>query len=225
LTIRGRRIVGDPALPLDVRVTTTPSPPPFVESWRRHETLMADLPQGPIDIMLVGDSLAEQWPEHLWAPLNVFNFGVRADKTQHALWRLEQLPANSVDCRHALVLIGANNLGAGDTAAGISAGISAVVAGLVRVAPRAEIYVVATPPCGPGLGFRAVVRRESNATVARLEGFETIDADEVLSLDCIEASANYQEDNIHLTDAGYRALTDLVRRRLNQTGAATWTTP
>jgi tetratricopeptide (TPR) repeat protein len=46
LTIRGRRIVGDPALSVDVRVTTTPSPPPFVDSWRRHETLMARRPDG-----------------------------------------------------------------------------------------------------------------------------------------------------------------------------------
>ena len=221
LTIRGRRIVGDAALPVDVRVTTTASPPPFVDSWRRHEMLMARRPDGPIDLMLVGDLLVEQWPEQLWAPLKVFNFGVKADKTQHALWRLEQLPANSVDCRHALVLIGTNNLGAGDTAAGISAGISAVVAALVRVAPQANVYVVATPPCGPGSGFRADVRRESNGAVSRLQGFQTIDVDEALSSGCVETSANYHEDHIHLTDAGYRTLTDLVRQRLNQTGAVT----
>ena len=216
LTIVGRRIVGDPALPVDVRVTTTPSPPPFVDSWRRHEMLMARRPDGPIDIMLVGDSLVEYWPDELWRPLKVFNFGVKADKTQHALWRLEQLPPDSVDCRHAVILLGTNNLGAGDTADGIAAGVAAVVAAVVRIAPRAKLHVIATPPCGPGLEFRSDVRLKANATLASLQGFETINLDFVLARDGASRREHYNEDRIHLSDAGYARIADLVRSRLGE---------
>ena len=212
LTIRGRRIVGDPALPIDVRVTTTPSPPPFADSWRRHEMLMARRPQEPVDVMLVGDSLAEFWPDELWRPLKVFNFGVRADKTQQALWRLEQLPAASIDSRHAVVMLGTNNLGAGDTPAGIAAGVAAVVAAVVRVSPRAQVWVVAVPPCGPGFQFRADDRRRANAILSGLEGFKTIDAEAALTSG-LSPEQHYQEDGIHLTSVGYRLLLGLVRAR------------
>jgi tetratricopeptide (TPR) repeat protein len=211
LSIRGKRIIGNWALPIDVRVTTTPSPPPFVESWRRHEALMARRPEGPIDVFLVGDSLVEYWPDEMWAALRVFNFGVKADKTQHAIWRLEQLPAGAIDCDHAVILIGTNNLGADDTAGGIAAGIAAVIAAVVRVAPRATIHAVGVPPCGAGFQFRSDVRRKANQALARLEGFETLDVDAALTApDC----ACFKADGIHLAEAGYVLLTDLVRRRL-----------
>jgi tetratricopeptide (TPR) repeat protein len=205
VTIAGRRIVGNPSLPLDVRVTTTPSPPPFVESWRRHEGLMAARPEK-VDVFLVGDSLAEYWPEDLWAPLSVFNFGVKADKTQHTLWRLAQLPPASVDCRHAVILLGTNNLGAGDTSVGIAAGIAAVAAGVVRVAPRARVWVIGTPPARPeGQEFRPDVRRRANATVAGIGGFDTVDADAALAAS--ETALCYEPDGIHLGRSAYQRLT------------------
>jgi lysophospholipase L1-like esterase len=207
LTFRGRRIFGNPSAPVDVRVTTTPSPPPFVESWVRHDHLMARLPTEPFDVLLVGDSLAEFWPDDLWAPLSVFNFGVRADKTQHALWRLSQLQPASLACRHVVVLLGANNLGAGDTASGLVMGVAAVVAEAVRVAPGAKAHVIATPPLGPDFAFRAEVRKAANRGLAALEGFATNDADAALT----SAAGAYEADGIHLTPIGYRRLTDLVR--------------
>jgi hypothetical protein len=216
LTIRGRRIIGDPALPIDVRVTTTPSPPPFVESWRLHEDRMARRPDGPFDVLLVGDSLAEFWPDALWSPRSVFNFGVRADKTQHTLWRLEQLPAGSLDCADAVVMLGTNNLGAGDTAAGIAAGVATAVAAVVRVAPRARVHVIATPPCGPDRDFRADVRRKANRMLAGLEGFETVDPDAAL-----QTPGAYMDDGIHFTPEGYRRLAELVVDRLRPQAEAT----
>jgi hypothetical protein len=55
-------------------------------------------------------------------PLKAFNFGCKANRTQHAVWRLELLTLGSVDARQAVILIGANNLGAGDTVTGVAAG-------------------------------------------------------------------------------------------------------
>jgi tetratricopeptide (TPR) repeat protein len=214
VTIRGKRIVGDPALPIDVRVTTTPSPPPFVESWRRHEQLLAHRPVEPVDVMLVGDSLVEYWPEEPWGALKVFNFGCKADKTQHAIWRLDQLPPGSVQAGHAIILIGTNNLGADDTATGIAAGVAAVVAATVRVAPAAKVLVVCPPPCGPDFRFRNAVRRKAIKALSGLGGYATIDPDAVLTADPDQASRNYHEDRIHLSEAGYRVLTELVKRDL-----------
>jgi hypothetical protein len=213
VTIAGRCVVGARSLPLDVRLTTTPSPPPFVESWRRHEALMAARPETEIDIFLVGGSLAECWPSDLWAPLSVLNFGVKADKTQHTLWRLEQLPAASVNCRHAVILLGTNNLEANDTVAGIAAGVAAVVAGIVRVAPHAKVWVIGTPPVRPeGREFRSNARRRANAAVAGTSGFGTIDVDRVLAAS--GRTLCYEPDGIHLGKSEYKRLTEAVMCRV-----------
>jgi tetratricopeptide (TPR) repeat protein len=216
VTTLGRRIFGDPELPADGRVTTTASPPPSADSWRRHEALMARRPDGPIDLLLVGDAMAEHWPDELWAPLTVFNFGVKADKTQHALWRLQQLPPASVNCRHALILLGANNMVAGDTTAGIMAGVAAVQAAVVRAAPRAKVYVIATPPCGLGCKLRGEARTKVNAALAGLEGVATIDVAEMLCRGLAEPTASCEGDQAGMSDLGYRRTTILVRRTLER---------
>jgi hypothetical protein len=214
LAFRGRGIFAISPRPIDVRVTTTPSQPLSADAIRRHEGLMARRPLQPVDVMLVGDSLAEHWPAELWAPLSVFNFGAAAGGTQHLLWRLEQLPAGSIDCRHAVVLLGADRLGARDTARGIAAGVAAVVAALIRVAPRAKILVISAPSCGPVLRARKGQRRKLNAALARLGGFETLDFDEALipwGADCVSSC---QDGGARFTANVYRHLTAAVEARL-----------
>jgi len=114
--------------------------------------------------------------------------------------------------------MGANNLGADDTANGIAAGVAAVVAAVVRVAPRARIHVVGVPPCGPDFQFRSDVRCRANLALARLQGFETLDVDAELTCEFSQPCANYKDDGIHLTEAGYERLTELVDRRLEDGG-------
>jgi lysophospholipase L1-like esterase len=123
------------------------------------------------------------------------------------------LPPGSIDCRHALILLGANNLGAGDTPTGIAMGIAAVVAAVVRVAPKARILVIATPPCGPDSRFRQGDRQKANVALASLEGFEVLGLDADL-LGGRGGLSNYTKDGTHFSEAGYRRLTDLVRARL-----------
>jgi platelet-activating factor acetylhydrolase IB subunit beta/gamma len=65
------------------------------DSWLKlHEahvkTVQAN--QGPIDVLLVGDSITIQWGES-WAKhfpdLKAVNIGIGGDKTQNVLWRLD----------------------------------------------------------------------------------------------------------------------------------------
>lgn len=198
---------------LDIAVTTSPAPPPFVHSWRRHAQLIERLPRKRLDLFLIGDSLAHYWPDPLWAPWTVFNFGVAADKTQHALWRLRQISAGRVEARHVLVMLGTNNLGADDSARGIAAGVLAVARAAEEIAPSAQIHVTAVPPCGENLSFRNDVRREANALL-RISGLVN-----VIDLDTALLSAEgdaYHDDKIHFSEAGYKMLTDLVRPQMGK---------
>ena len=94
-------------------------------------------------------------------------------------------------------------------------GIAAVVAAAARVAPKARILVIATPPCGPDSHFRQDARRKSNAALASLDGFETLEVDaEMLGAGDGEHSPNYTDDGTHFSSAGYQRLTSLVREHL-----------
>jgi platelet-activating factor acetylhydrolase IB subunit beta/gamma len=200
--------------PVEILTTTTPSPPPFVHSWLRHVDLVRDAPTAPVDVMLVGDSHVQYWPDSLWRGRALYNFGVAADKTQHIVWRLLALPDAAIEARHVVIMAGVNNLGADDTAAGMAAGILEVLAEIERVAPGARIRIVAIPPCGETLDFRDRERRRANALIRDRRPSEFVEIDESLRTKQDGAFVCYQEDFIHLSPRGYEVLTDLLLARL-----------
>src|SRR5580693_6347529 len=70
-------------------LTTTPAAPPNSRSYelylkQLHSTVSAD-----VDLILLGDSLAEYWDGKIFQPLKVVNLGVAGDTTQNVLWRLD----------------------------------------------------------------------------------------------------------------------------------------
>ncbi len=199
-------------LPLDQRVTLTPAPPPMRHAWQRHLDILAARPTRAVDLLLLGDSHAHYWPEDLWKPWRVYNAGVLADKTQHTLWRLEEMAAagKPIEARFVLVVLGTNNLGADDTPAGIAAGLATVAARAQDLAPAACVAVLELPPCGPGFGFRATDRKAANALLRSNRPTKTISAEAVLT----SGPRAYRDDDIHFSDEGYRRLTAHVRSAL-----------
>lgn len=123
-----------------------------------------DLPAiSDLDILLVGDSLAQHWPLGSWHPWTVLDLGVGGDLTQHVLWRLDQIGWG--DCRPTRILIvaGTNNLLFGEGHAAITAGIEAIAARLEAAHSAAELFVLMPPPLGIGLqradGERRALKR------------------------------------------------------------------
>jgi tetratricopeptide (TPR) repeat protein len=207
-------LLEDGGPPIEILVTTTPSPPPFVHSWLRHVDLVGTAPDGPVDLMLVGDSHVHYWPPDLWGGRSIFNFGVAADKTQHTLWRLLALADGCVKARDAVLMLGVNNLGADDTAAGIAAGVAECVEEMRRIAPAARLHIIGVPPCGEALEFRNSERRRANALIRSRHAADFLNADALLALKWDGALFCYQDDRIHLTVEGYAALTQALISRL-----------
>jgi lysophospholipase L1-like esterase len=65
------------------------------------------------------------WDQH-YGGRNVLNFGVGADRTEHVLWRLENMDIKDFHPKAAVILIGTNNNI--NTPEEIAAGVKAVVA-------------------------------------------------------------------------------------------------
>src|SRR5439155_17009918 len=122
----------------------------------------------------------------------------------------------SMQARHVLVILGINNLAAEDTATGIAAGVAAVGKAVERVAPAARAHVVAIPPCGPGFQFRGEIRRQANELLVEVNSFETINIDDAITCGFAEHCPNYRDDRIHLSESGYRVLTDIVRNWISE---------
>lgn len=77
---------------------------------------------GSVDILLVGDSITQQWNSPLdvgkfntawqkhFGHYKTINLGIGGDKTQNILWRLDHGGLESIDPRLVILLIGNNNM-------------------------------------------------------------------------------------------------------------------
>ena len=187
--------------------TVTPAPPPSLASLKRHENLLRRLPVRRLHLLLVGDSLMHFWPESCWAGLRVFNFGIAADQTQHVLWRLRRLRPYRLDPAMAVVMVGTNNLSAGDPPEAIAAGVAAIVAELHRVVPDADCLVIGVPPCGDGFTFNRDARLAANQILRANPLLRYVDIDEIVTTGFSPDCRNYETDMIHFSEEGYRVLT------------------
>ena len=114
--------------------------------WQqRHAEKLAEARRGPVDLVLLGDSITQNYerdgPEpwrdfrpvwqHFYADRHALNLGFKGDATAHLLWRLQHGEIDGLAPKAAVILIGANNLGhlhwpAGDTIQGITAVVEEV---------------------------------------------------------------------------------------------------
>jgi len=179
---------------------------------------------GPIDVLLVGDSITQQWGSVLERkPLNAawqkhfgryqtVNLGIGGDKTQNVLWRLDHGGVAGLRPRLVVLLIG-NNTMFYTRQTGVAAaaqGITACVENLRAKFPDAEL-VVATifPAHRPGHAFYEDIK-QTNAALRAMQ-LERDPRIHLLDLwpEMIEADGTlrrglFQADNIHLTqDDGY----------------------
>ena len=178
---------------------------------------------GPVDFLLVGDSITQQWGSPLdGRPMNagwtaqfgdasVVNLGIGGDKTQNLLWRLDHGGVEGLLPRCIVLMIGNNNMFfAPETGVEpVAKGIRACVDTLRRQFPRVPVVVVKILPAhAPGNAFYENIRK----TNAALDPLRLDQAASVRVLDLTSELIQpdgrlkadlYTPDNIHLSAAGY----------------------
>lgn len=182
----------------------------------------AQASQGPIDILLVGDSITMQWGaawQKHFGKYKSANIGIGGDKTQNVLWRLDHGGVEGLQPRLIILLIGNNNMFfTPETGIEPAAeGIKVCVQNLREKFTNAAVVVVKVFPAhAPGNRFYEDIKKV-NSALDRLN----LHADpkvKVLDLwsDMVNADGTLKKrlftpDNIHLTqDGGY----DLYARKL-----------
>ena len=198
----------------------TPASPPATtvasdQNYRprlSYQTYFADylaLKRGKaVDLIFIGDSITEQWRwgagVAVWKKHfeeRALNFGLGADKTQHVLWRLQNIELTEWAPKVAVILIGTNNTG--DTPADIAAGVKAVVDATKAKFAGIKIVLVSILP-----NARAT---EKMAAANRLIALHA-DDQSVFSLDLTakfpptgDNWAGLSRDKLHLSHEGYEA--------------------
>jgi lysophospholipase L1-like esterase len=203
----------------DVQVATTPIPPQFANSLRRHAMLMETIPRGPADVVVIGDSLVEQWPQTLlneaFARKTVVNLGVGGDRTQNVLWRLGTGHFDSLKPRTVALLVGINNFFARQSTCAVSAGIIRILNDVRQRWNPKRIVDIEMPTYGKDFSSVAGPRAQISAAVR--ERFRNdpditfVNVDRAISCNGGEPCENFQSDKVHLTAPGYHVLSDAVR--------------
>ena len=203
------RLIAPPGAP-PARI---PASPPTIHSWIWHADAIGAVPASAVDIVLVGDSLADQWPANSWRRKRVFNLGVSGDRTQHVLWRLACFGDGAVRAKAAVLMIGVNNLVCGEEIQSILEAIVELVIEIRRLAPGAKVAIVSLPPFGPEFRYRDDDRRRLNEALAKIPN--AICVVEPADWSPLGAEAHcYQSDAVHFTRAGYQRLTAATARAL-----------
>jgi beta-glucosidase len=195
-------------------------------SWLdAHAKLVAHVQSnsGPVDVLLVGDSITQQWGGPLekngfnqsWLAyfqnLKAINIGIGGDKTQNVLWRLDHGGVDGIYPRCIVLMVGNNNMffTAETGVAAVAHGVRACIANLREKFPSAELIVVKILPCcAPASRFYQDIaltnlemdklNLEADSKVRVLDLFE-----EFLEADGKIKTALFKPDSIHLSLAGY----------------------
>ncbi len=184
---------------------------------------VAQANQGPVDVLLVGDSITmqwgEAWPRH-FPGLKTVNIGIGGDKTQNVLWRLDHGGVEGLEPKVCVLLIGNNNMFFTPETGiePVARGIQTCARNLREKFPKAPVIVVKVFPAhAPGNPFYEDIRKV-NAALDTLN----LQADpkvRVLDIwpDMVNADGTLKKglftpDNIHLTqDGGYKLYAEKLK--------------
>src|SRR5579871_822238 len=153
------------AAPLSAQFALNPAAVPadrMNEKWwaDRHNAILEQIHTHPdTSLVLIGDSITNNYDKanppdenfqptwnEFYAPRKALNLGFSGDTTSHVLWRLDHGEVTGLHPKAAVVLIGTNNTGRGQSAEQTEVGIDAVVAKLEDLLPQTHILLLGILP-------------------------------------------------------------------------------
>jgi len=177
---------------------------------------MVETNKGPVDVLLVGDSITIQWGDSWkrnFPDLKAVNIGIGGEKTQNVLWRLDHGGVDGLEPKVVILMIGNNNMFfTPETGIEPAAkGIKTCAHNLREKFPKAPLIVVKVLPAhAPGNRFYEDIKK-TNAALDPLE-LASDPMVQVLDLtaDFTESDGTlkkslFNPDNIHLSAEGYDA--------------------
>lgn len=177
--------------------------------------------RGRITLLFVGDSITERWDEEgeavwhdFYATRKALNIGIKGDRTQHVLWRLENGNIEGISPEVAVLMIGTNNSAMGrNTASEIVAGVTAVVRKLQTGLPATKILLLGIFPRGQEFNEQRGRITQANQVLRKLHddrGVHFLDIGHVFLRMDGTISREVMPDALHLSPTGYRLWAEAI---------------
>ena len=230
---------GDDAPAVNTAIVPAPACEKDFYNWdERHAAVKRAIAEGPVDLVFLGDSITHMWggkPEsnrqsgqkvwdEFYAKRNAVNMGFGWDRTQQALWRVQNGEFEGIRPKVAVVLIGTNNLTGHNvrenTNDEIVAGVRAVCSAIREKSPETRILLLGLFPRGadPANPHRGRIRA-INTELAKLDGKDGISfldiGDKFLEKDGT-FRAGLAPDHLHLSEQGYRTWAAAIEPALSR---------
>ncbi|MEZ0218109.1 MAG: platelet-activating factor acetylhydrolase IB subunit [Rariglobus sp.] len=201
------------------------APVPRNDWMEQHESFNAVAQKGGVDVVFLGDSITHGWctvGRHIWderfVPLKAVNFGIRGDRTQHVLWRVQNGNFAGITPKVVVLMIGTNNSTGSDTAEQIAEGVEAIVKEIMKRSPATKVLLLGVFPRAEKPDSPARVKIAAiNAILAKLD-----DGEKVVFLDMGEKflqpdgtlTRDIMPDLLHLSPVGYQIWADAIQEKL-----------
>ncbi len=208
-------------------------------SWLDTHAKLANFVQanrGPCDVLLVGDSITQQWGSPLdlgqlneawkkhFASFRTINIGIGGDKIQNVMWRIDHGGVEGIEPRTIVLMIGNNNMFfAPETGVeAVAKGIQVCLANLRKKFDVAHVIVVKILPAhAPRNPFYDNIKK----TNASLDSLRLDDDPKVhlldLTADFLQPDGTlkkelFSSDSIHLSLAGYAVYAEKLKPLLDK---------
>ena len=198
----------------------------FYNWTERHDAVCKAIREQPVKLVFIGDSITHLWGgtpkpnkqsgdkvwQEFYTPRHAINMGFGWDRTQQALWRIENGEFEGIAPEVAVVLIGTNNLTGHNvrenTDPEIVAGITAVCSTIRKKSPQTKVLLLGVLPRGAEpMGTHRTRIRAINLELAKLDGKDGVtflDVGPKLLDENGKFLAGVAPDNLHLSESGYR---------------------
>jgi len=180
-----------------------------------------------IDLAFEGDSITAGWRggghdvfTSRYSALNAYSFGIGGDRTEHVLWRLQQGELDGLSPKLIVLMIGTNNISAGNTPQQVAEGIAAIVKDMRTRCPSSHILLLAIFPRGPVASYplRAKIT-ETNKLIQPLADDKNVtylDIGQKFLAPDGTLSPDIMPDFLHPNAKGYVIWADAIQDIVNQ---------
>ncbi len=218
--------------------------------FKQHDNInQLGLDHSDLDVVFLGDSITQSWTgsadrlaradgkrtfDQFYGERGAASFGISGDRTEHLLWRIQNGNFKAIDPRVIVLMIGVNNINAGNSGEQTAEGIRAVVGELYSNEPQAQIVLLGCFPTGSATSWQREQADIVHKNIAALGGMPRIhylDLRRVFqNRDGSLNSATMSGDGVHITGAGYQAWVEaleptmrrLLKEELPQEGQPQW---
>ena len=185
------------------------------QEWcQRFQANLHDPARAGAQLVFMGDSITQGWTEKapaVWSSafgaFHPLRLGIGGDRTQNLIWRIDQGELAGLQPKLLVLLIGINNLSAGDAAVDTAHGVRVLLERIRAALPTTQVLMLGILPSGASAKdpLRARIQ-ECNEELQRLAGSQVVYADigAVFLTSDGSIDARLMPDALHPGEAGYQ---------------------